>query len=334
MLGRGMIEGAALGAVCDIVPERARAFGDDYAVPWFADLDELLARDDVDVACVLTPSGLHHDHCLAAARAGKHVLVEKPMALRTDHADAMIAACEAAGVRLFVVKQCRFHVPVVRAREALDTGRFGKLVLGCARLWWRRDQAYYDKDEWRGTWSLDGGVLINQAIHQIDLLRWFLGPVRTVHAAARTALLNIEVEDTAVATIEFENGALGTIEATTATRPKGVEGSFSIIGAGGTASIGGMAADRLEHWAFSEKKSGDDEPMARFINPPGIEGYGHKTYYDHVVQDLHRGSNQAVDGREGRMSLEVVTALYESIELGRPVSPQDSTGPDRLGRGS
>jgi UDP-N-acetyl-2-amino-2-deoxyglucuronate dehydrogenase len=319
LLGGGAIEGAKLTAVCDVVPDRARALAETYNVPFVTDIAELLARDDVDVVSVLTPSGLHHDHAIAAAAAGKHVVVEKPMALRLDHADAMIAACEEAEVRLFVVKQCRFHVAVAKTREAFVAGRLGKPVLASVRVWWRRDQSYYDQDGWRGTWALDGGVLMNQAIHHIDLLQWFMGPATAVCCAGRTRLLDIEAEDTVVGTIEFESGALGIIEATTATRPKGVEGSFSILGEGGTVVIGGMAADRIDRWAFADPVPADETAAERYVNPADYPGYGHKAYYDHVVRCIEQGSADAVDGREGRKSLELAAALYESIETGGTV---------------
>jgi UDP-N-acetyl-2-amino-2-deoxyglucuronate dehydrogenase len=319
LLGGGAIDGAKLTAVCDIEPDRARVMAETYDVAWTTNIADLLARDDVDIVSVLTPSGLHHDHAIAAAAAGKHVVVEKPMALRLDDADAMIRACDDAGVRLFVVKQCRFHVPVEKTREAFVTGRLGKPVLASVRVWWRRDQAYYDRDGWRGTWALDGGVLMNQAIHHIDLLQWFMGPATAVRCAGRTRLLDIETEDTASGTIEFESGALGTIEATTATRPKGVEGSFSILGDGGTVVIGGMGADRLERWAFADARAGDDMAVERYVNPADYPGYGHKAYYDHVVSCIEHSTVAAVDGREGRKSLELAAALYESMETGQTV---------------
>ena len=152
---------------------------------------------------------MHPEHVIACARAGKHVVVEKPMALRLQDADDMIRACDEAGVKLFVVKQNRFNVPVVKAREALEAGRFGRLILGTVRVRWCRDQAYYDQDDWRGTWAYDGGVLTNQASHHVDMLEWFFGDVVSVHARAITALAKIETEDTAVATLKFRNGALG-----------------------------------------------------------------------------------------------------------------------------
>ena len=155
-------------------------------------------------------------------------------------------------MRLFVVKQNRFNVPVVKAREALEAGRFGKLVLGTVRVRWCRDQSYYDQDAWRGTWAQDGGVLANQASHHVDMLGWFMGPVESVHARSARALVDIEAEDTAVATLKFRNGALGIIEATGATRPKDLEGSLSVLGEGGTVEIGGFAVNEIRHWNFVE----------------------------------------------------------------------------------
>jgi predicted dehydrogenase len=197
----------------------------------------MLADPSVDVVSVLTPSGMHAEHAIAAAAAGKHVVVEKPMALRLEDADAMIAACDRAGVKLFVVKQNRLNVPVVKAREALEAGRFGKIVLGTIRVRWRRDQSYYDQDSWRGTWAQDGGVLSNQASHHVDLLEWFMGDVISVHARASRTLVDIEAEDTAIATLQFANGALGIIEATNAARPRDLEGSLARAGPWSSADL-------------------------------------------------------------------------------------------------
>jgi UDP-N-acetyl-2-amino-2-deoxyglucuronate dehydrogenase len=201
LLGGGHIDRASLVAVCDPVRPRADAIASKFGVPASYDISDFLARKDIDAVAVLTPSGMHPAHVLACARAGKHVVVEKPMALRLQDADDMIRACDEAGVKLFIVKQNRFNVPVVRAREALEAGRFGRLILGTVRVRWRRDQAYYDQDAWRGTWACDGGVLTNQASHHIDMLEWFFGDVVSVHARAITALAKIETEDTAVATL-------------------------------------------------------------------------------------------------------------------------------------
>lgn len=321
LLGRGQIDGARLVAACDVKPDRAKAFGDEYTVPYFADLHEMMAIPGIDVAVVLTESGLHAEHVIAVARHGKHIMVEKPMALTLTDADAMIRACDLAGVKLFVVKQNRFNVPVVKTREALDAGRFGKLVLGTVRVRWCRPQAYYDQDAWRGTWALDGGVLSNQASHHVDMLEWMMGDVDTVFAMGATALAKIEAEDTAIVSLRFANGALGVIEATTAARPKDLEGSLSILGEGGTVEIAGFAVNEMRHWKFVVPKIGDEEVMAKYsVNPPNVYGFGHQAYYEHVVDCIMNDKRQLVDGLEGRRSLELIMAIYESIETGKAVS--------------
>ena len=320
LLGGGHIDGASLVAVCDPVRARADAIASKFGVPASYDIDEFLARGDIDAVAVLTPSGMHPVHVIACARAGKHVVVEKPMALRLQDADDMIRACDDAGVKLFIVKQNRFNVPVVKAREALDAGRFGKLILGTVRVRWCRDQAYYDQDEWRGTWALDGGVLTNQASHHIDMLEWFFGDVVSVHARAITALANIETEDTAVATLKFRNGALGIIEATTATRPTDLEGSLSILGEKGTVEIAGFAMNAIRHWRFVDELASDKDVIEKFsVNPPDVYGFGHQAYYRHVIDCLTSQGVALVDGLEGRKSLELISALYESIETGQEV---------------
>lgn len=334
LLGSGQIKGAKLVAVCDTVPARADAFSTRHGVPGFTSLDAMLAQPGVDVVSVLTPSGMHADHAVRIAQSGRHVVVEKPMALTLPDADRMIDAADRAGVRLFVVKQNRFNVPVVKARAALDAGRFGKLVLGTVRVRWCREQAYYDQDGWRGTWRQDGGVIANQASHHVDMLTWFMGPVESIHARAARALVDIEAEDTAVATLRFRSGALGIIEATGATRPKDLEGSLSVLGSGGTVEIGGFAVNKIRHWQFVTPIEEDAEVMERFsVNPPNVYGFGHQAYYEHVVDCLERNSEALVDGHEGRASLELVAAIYESMASGREVALPFTTEHSRLGRG-
>jgi predicted dehydrogenase len=292
----------------------------------------MLTDDAIDAVSVLTPSGMHAAQAIRIAQAGKHVVVEKPMALRLDDADAMIAACDKARVKLFVVKQNRLNVPVVKAREALDAGRFGKLVLGTVRVRWRRDQSYYNQDAWRGTWAQDGGVLSNQASHHVDLLEWFMGDVVSVNARASRMLVDIEAEDTAIATLQFANGALGIIEATNAARPRDLEGSLSILGEGGTVVIGGFAVNKMLVWDFEQPQPDDEEVLDRFsVNPPNVYGYGHQAYYEHVVDCLVNDKAALVDGLEGRRSLELITALYESIETGQEVPLRFRSRYARLG---
>ena len=320
LLGGHHVDRASLVGVCDSVRARADAIASKFGVPAYYNIEEFLARKEIDAVAVLTPSGMHSEHAIACARAGKHVVVEKPMALRLQDADDMIRACDQAGVKLFVVKQNRFNVPVVKAQEALEAGRFGRLFLGTVRVRWCRDQAYYNQDDWRGTWAYDGGVLTNQASHHVDMLEWFFGDVVSVHARAITALANIQTEDTAVATLKFKNGALGVIEATTAARPADLEGSLSILGEGGTVEIAGFAVNQIRHWRFVDELPSDKDVVEKFsVNPPNVYGFGHHAYYQHVIDVLVHQRAALVDGLEGRKSLELISALYESIETGKEV---------------
>ena len=333
LLGKGQIDGAHLAAVCDVAAARAEAIAAPFGVPWFTDMDEMMARASPDVVVVLTESGLHAEHAIRLARHRKHIVVEKPMALTLDDADEMIRACDQHGVRLFVVKQNRFNVPVVKLREALDAGRFGKLVLGTVRVRWCRRQEYYDQDPWRGTWALDGGVLSNQASHHIDLLEWIMGEVQSVYAKATTALVDIETEDTAVVVLKFRSGALGVIEATTATRPVDLEGSISILGERGTVEVGGFAVNEMKVWRFEQPLPEDEQVLSRFsVNPPNVYGFGHQAYYQHVVNCIRHEQPQLVDGLEGRRSLELISAIYESIETGREVPMRFAPRLCRLGQ--
>ena len=293
---------------------------DRFGVPYFTDMHEMMKAIDIDVVTVLTESGYHAKHVVELAKYKKHIVVEKPMALTLDDADAMIRVCDEADIKLFVVKQNRFNVPVVKTREALEAGRFGKLVLGTVRVRWCRPQAYYDQDSWRGTWALDGGVLTNQASHHVDLLEWMMGEVESVQAMSTTALANIEAEDTAIVNLRFRNGALGIVEATTAVRPKDLEGSLSILGETGTVEIGGFAVNQMKVWSFTEPQEGDEDVMEKYsVNPPNVYGFGHHAYYEHVVDSILNNKKHLVDGLVGRKSLELINAIYESIETKKEI---------------
>jgi UDP-N-acetyl-2-amino-2-deoxyglucuronate dehydrogenase len=334
LLHRGEINGASLIAACDIKPERAKAFGERYRVPVFTDFQAMMAAvgNKTHVVSVLTESGNHAKHVIAAAKHGKHVVVEKPMALTLEDADAMIHACDLAGVKLFVVKQNRYNVPVQLARQAFDQGRFGKIVMGTVRVRWCRTQAYYDQDVWRGTWALDGGVFANQASHHVDLLEWFLGEPVSVFAKSRRALVNIEAEDTGIAVITFKSGAIGLVEATTATRPKDLEGSLSILGEKGSVEISGFAVNEMKTWQFADARPEDVEILAKGQEqPPNVYGFGHKAYLNHAVDSIRSGKSGLVDGLEGRKSLELISAIYESIETQREVILRFQAHRARLG---
>lgn len=335
LLGSGLIEGAELAAVCDIIPEKAAAIAERFHVPAFEDMDVMMESVRPDAVVVLTPSGDHAAHTIRLAKHEVPVVVEKPMALTLADADAMIRACDENGCRLFVVKQNRFNVPVVRVREALESGRFGRMVMGTVRVRWCRRQEYYDQASWRGTWAEDGGVLANQASHHVDLLEWMMGDPISVFAKASTALVDIEAEDTAVVVLRFASGALGVIEATTATRPTDLEGSLSLLGENGTAVVGGFAVNELTTWRFDDEGEADEEIRKKSsVNPPNVYGFGHQAYLEHVVECLASGGPALVDGLEGRRSLELITAIYESIETGREVPLRFAPSRARLGRQS
>lgn len=333
ILGRGHIAGAELAAVCDTVPARAEKLASTYGVPAFVDMHEMMAKTaDIDVISILTESGNHAPHAIALAQYRKHIVVEKPMALTLSDADAMIQACDKAGVKLFVVKQNRFNTPVVKLRQAFDAGRFGRLVMGTVRVRWCRHQSYYDQDAWRGTWAMDGGVFANQASHHIDLLEWFLGEPESVFAYSRTALVDVETEDTGLAIIRFKNGTIGSVEATTATRPKDLEGSLSILGEKGTVEIGGFAVNEMKVWNFVDSEPDDAAVFARYKdNPPNVYGFGHVAYLRQVVESIVDNAPSLVDGLEGRKSLELISAIYESIETGRQVPLRFASKQRKLG---
>ena len=333
LLGFGAITDAKLVSVCDIKLDRAQLIGEKFKIPFYNDMHKMMEQEEIDVVVVLTESGTHAAVTVELAPYGKHIMVEKPMALRLDDADAMIEACDAYGIKLFIVKQNRFNVPVVALRKALDEGRFGKLFMGTVRVRWCRPQSYYDQDSWRGTCAYDGGVLTNQASHHIDLLEWMMGDVDTVFAKSRNALADIEAEDTAIVMLTFRSGAIGVIEATTAIRPKDLEGSISVLGETGSVEIGGFAVNEMKTWNFSDVQAGDEEVIEKFsVNPPSVYGFGHEAYYDHVVDCLKNKTPQLVDGLQGRKSLELINAIYESIETGKEVSLRFTPRLSKLGR--
>ena len=314
------LRNALLVAVSDANLPRAEKLAQKHKVPAFDDFRVMMEkhRNDIDVVCILTESGYHARHAVELAAYGKHLVVEKPMALTLEDADRMIAACDRAGIKLFIVKQNRYNLPVRKLREALESGRFGKIVMGTTRVRWCRRQNYYDQDAWRGTWAYDGGVFANQASHHVDLVQWCLGQPVTVYATGRTALAkDIETEDTGAAVVTFASGAIGVIEATTATRPVDLEGSLSILGENGTVVIGGFAANKLVDWKFETAEPGDEEVFAKFSdNPPSVYGFGHIAYLQHVVDAVMNGAPSLVDGLEGRRSLELVIAIYKSMATG------------------
>lgn len=319
LLGKGHIKGAILHSVCDIDEKKAKQLGNTFDVPYFTNMHQMIQKTEPDLLVVLTESGNHAKHVLDIIKYKRNIIVEKPMALNVNDAEKMIEECDIAGVRLFVIKQNRFNLPIVKLREAVEQGRFGKLVLGTTRVRWCRKQDYYDEASWRGNYKMDGGVLSNQASHHIDMLLWMMGDVDFVHAIGATQLVNIEAEDTAVVNLKFKNGALGIIEATTATRPSNIEGSISILGENGIVEVGGFAMNEIKHWQFNDKNA-EEDIMQYSVNPPNVYGFGHKEYYDHVVDSILNNGPNLIDGISGKKSVELISAIYESMKSKKVVN--------------
>lgn len=313
------IPDARIVAVCDSNPEAAKAVAERCGAKAYGNAETMAEAEDFDVFTVLTPSGNHADQILSLARFNRHFVVEKPMALRIEDADAMIAACDHSCSKIFVVKQNRYNPPIIRLRQALEAGRFGKLVMGTVRVRWARHQHYYDARPWRGTWAQDGGVLTNQAGHHIDMLLWMMGEVESVTAMTATRLARMEAEDTGVALLRFASGALGVIEATTAARPKDLEGSISILGENGSVEVGGFFMNELKSWEFIEPADGDSTVFETHGVNPKILAWNHEQYLRGVIAAIRNNHAGLVDGLEGRKSLEVINAFYESAETGRQV---------------
>lgn len=317
--------------VYDINYNVASAFGGKYSIEAFKSIEELAEKAQPDVFNILTPSGLHGENILNLMHYNKHFVVEKPLALRLDEIDRILEESNQRKIKLFVVQQNRFNPPIQKLKEAIDKGRFGKLVLGAIRVRRCRNQSYYDEQPWRGTWAFDGGVITNQASHHIDMLIWMMGEVESIMAKTATRLVRIEAEDTGAAILKFKNGALGIIEATTATRPKDLEGSISILGEKGAVEIGGFFMNELKTWNFSEKDEMDSDIWGKFAKVPEEPGWNHTEFFKDVIYSLKSDIKGIIDGFEGRKSVEAINALYESAETGREVLMRFNPRGYRLG---
>lgn len=303
----------------DIDADSAHAFEEKYQLPVFTDAAKMIRDTDPHVLNIVTPSGTHAENILELIDFSRHFVVEKPLALRLDQIDKILEGCDQKGIRIFVVQQNRFNPPIQKLKDALNKGRFGRLVIGTVRVRWCREQKYYDQRPWRGTWRLDGGALTNQASHHIDMLLWMMGDVESVMAKTSTRLVDIEAEDTGVAILKFKNGALGIIEATTATRPKDLEGSISILGEKGSVEIGGFFMNDLKTWNFSEPDEIDKDIFEKFGSVPEEPAWNYTEFFKDVVSSLKSSRKGLIDGLEGRKSVELTNALYESAEIGKEV---------------
>ena len=311
---------AELVAVCDNDPEALARMTAKTGAPGFASLTELLGSARADCVVLTTPSGLHPRQTEEAARAGFDVMTEKPMATRWTDGLAMVRACDEAGVHLFVVKQNRRNPTLQLLKQAVEAGRFGRIYMVNVNVFWTRPQEYYDSAAWRGTWEFDGGAFMNQASHYVDLLDWIVGPVESVMAYTGTLARNIEVEDTGVAALKWRNGAMGSINVTMLTYPKNLEGSITILGEKGSASIGGVAVNEIRNWQFDASDPMDEQIAAASYQTTSVYGHGHPMYYDNVISTLRGEAQAETDGREGLKSLELLIAMYMSARDGKRIN--------------
>jgi UDP-N-acetyl-2-amino-2-deoxyglucuronate dehydrogenase len=268
---------------------------------------------DVDIVTLCTPSGLHAQQTLQLAASGKHIITEKPMALHVSDGIKMIEACDAANVKLFVVKQNRYHPTLQLLKHAITKNRFGKIYLINLNVFWTRPQSYYDQANWRGTLEMDGGAFMNQASHYVDLLDWLFGPIQSVHAMMGTLARDIAVEDTGILNLRWHSGTLGSMNVTMLTYPKNYEASLTVLGERGTVKIGGMAVNEIQTWEFSERLPEDDKiDEVNYATKTNLSS--HVPYYKNVIEVLRGNAEPMVDGREGLKSLKILTSAYESAK--------------------
>ena len=301
-------------ALCDIDESKNK-----FNIPFYTNYKKMLENENIDIVSILTPSGYHYKNALDILKYKKHLIIEKPMTLRYFEAENLVKEAEHLGVKLFTVKQNRFNLPIKKLKETINKGLLGDIFLATTRVRWARNQKYYNLDSWRGTWKLDGGVISNQAIHHLDMLLYLVGDIESVYAKSINAFANIEAEDTAIATIKFKNGALGTFEATTATRPKDIEGSISILGNKGIVEVGGFAANKIVKWEVDEKIDIDKFSQ----NPENIYGFGHIEFYKDVIDSIKNNKKAICEMEEGIKSIKVMNAMYESIATNKEMFLDD-----------
>jgi UDP-N-acetyl-2-amino-2-deoxyglucuronate dehydrogenase len=313
-------ERAELVAVCDSDETALAAAVNAHRVEGFRSLEELLDEPRCDAVILCTPSGLHPAQAMLAAERGRHVVTEKPMATRWADGLAMVRACDSAGVRLFVVKQNRRNATLQLLKRAMEQKRFGRIYMVTINVFWSRPQEYYDSAKWRGTWEFDGGALMNQASHYVDLVDWLIGPVESVQAYVGTLARNIQVEDTATVGIRWRSGALGSVNVTMLSYPRNFEGSITIIGEHGLVRVGGVAVNEIQHWEFAEPRPEDANAKSASYAISSVYGPGHPQYYENVIATLTGTAEPETDGREGLRSLELLIASYLSARDGRRVA--------------
>jgi len=318
-------------AACDLNEDRAKEKEKEYKnkfpscnISIFTDYKEMLSKLKPDIVTIAAESGKHPQITIDCLNAGCHVICEKPMALSSKDADSMIAAAKKNNKKLAVCFQNRFNAPIQKLRAALDAGRFGKILHGMIQIRWNRNDAYYAEAPWRGTWEQDGGTLMNQCTHGIDLLQWMMGDAVRVQAQTRRHLRPIEAEDFGAAIVEFKNGSVGIIEGSADVFPKNINETLSIFGEKGSVVVGGLAVNKIETWRFSDAAAaGDLEEKVLNPNekdPPTVYGFGHSALFKDFIESIEEDRDPVIDGEKGKKSLDLILAIYKSQKTGLPVN--------------
>ncbi len=314
-------------AVCDILPEKAETllgkYGleNDSTIKRYADYKKMAETERPELVSIATESGIHAEIALYCIERGINVIIEKPMAMSMEDADRIISLAEEKNVKVSACHQNRFNPAVRELRKALEAGRFGRLSHGSINVRWNRDRSYYEQAPWRGTWAQDGGALMNQCIHGIDLLRWMMGDgIEEVYGATRRRFHDyLEAEDIGMAVIKFKNGSIGTIEGTTNVYPKNLEETLYIFGEKGTVKIGGTSTNNIDVWEFADETEADLKIKGLKEATSNVYGNGHTSLFADMIDAIENDRRPYVDAAAGRNALEVVLAIYKSQKTGKPV---------------
>jgi UDP-N-acetyl-2-amino-2-deoxyglucuronate dehydrogenase len=316
-----------IAAVCDVVPEHMESLlaqhgmQGDLSIHRYTDYKKLIETEKPVFAAIATESGLHAEIALFCIEHGVNVVIEKPIAMSMADADRIVAEAKQYGVKVCACHQNRFNSAIQATRRALDAGRFGKISHGSINVRWNRGKSYYEQAPWRGTWALDGGCLMNQCIHGIDLLRWMMGDeVDTVYGQTAQRLHSyLECEDIGMAVVKFKNGAIGTIEGTTNVYPKNLEETLYLFGEKGTVKIGGTSTNNIDVWNFADETENDRKLKGMQEATSNVYGNGHTAVYTDMIDAITRNRKPYIDAEAGRRALEMVLAVYQSAASGEPV---------------
>jgi len=316
-----------IAAVCDVIPEHMEdvlmkhGLGTDISVRRYEDYKQMIEENKIDLISIATESGNHAEIALYCIDHGIHVIIEKPISLSLKDADEIIRRSEAMHVKVCACHQNRFNIAIQELRKALEAGRFGKLSHGSVQVRWNRGRDYYAQAPWRGTWEKDGGTLMNQCIHGIDLLRWSFGDeVEEVYGATRQQIHTyLEAEDVGMAVVKFKNGAIATIEGTVNVYPQNLEETLYVFGEKGTVKIGGKSTTNIDVWNFADETDEDQKKKGLMETASNVYGNGHISLFADMIDAINHDRRPYVDARAGRNALEMILAIYKSQKTGQPV---------------